>query len=201
MNYLAGILWRNQGQVLTPELILGLLQGATMPPPAFIPVEQFESEQCGSYVFAVERFEPAISELHPLHEAHWEETEKHRHGIPLDYDYAAMVKRDQAGQYLLFTIRKDGELVGHCGQIIGVSSHTKTLFADEDALFLRADCRGGRTSLKFIRYMESCLVQIGVKEIRVSAKMVNSADKLLMKCGFAPVATLLVKLVGGQNEN
>jgi hypothetical protein len=201
MNHLASILWRNQGQVLTPEMILGLLQGASMPPPAFIPVDQFAPQECGSYVFAVERFEPAISELHPLHEAHWAETEKHRHGLELNYDYARMAGLDRTGALLLFTIRRDGELVGHCGQVIGVSSHSKTKYADEDALFLRMDCRGGRTSIKFIRYIEDCLVQIGVKEIRVSAKMVNSADKLLMKCGFAPVATLLVKLVGVQDEN
>jgi hypothetical protein len=194
------ILWRNQGNVLTPELIVGLIHGISFAPDRSIPLDQFATKTCGSYVFAVERFAEAVEELKPLHAAHWAETEKHRNGIPLQYDYDGFSARDRAGTVLLFTIRKDGELVGHCTQKLFTSAHTGTLVADEDALFIRSDCRGGRTSYRFIGYMEDCLTQIGVREIRVSAKMVNAADKLLEKCGFKPVATQLVKLVGGKNE-
>lgn len=200
MSQLADILWRNAGQVLTPELVAGILQGAAFVPPAYIDVAQFETVSCGSYTFAVERFAPAIEELRPLHVAHYSETEKHRHGLPLQFDYTGTAEQDYLGRYLLFTVRRNGELVGHCGQRISRSAHTQTLFADEDALFLRADCRGGRTSIRFIEYMESCLTKIGVRELRVSAKLVNSADKLLIKCGFVPVATQLVKIIEVPHE-
>ena len=41
MNLLPEILWRNQGQILTPELISGILHGADFTPDNSIDVAQF----------------------------------------------------------------------------------------------------------------------------------------------------------------
>lgn len=195
------VLWRNQGQVLTPELIIGILQGAQFEPPRYIDLQQFEPEVSGSYTFHIERIADIVSEIHPLHEQHWQETEKHRHGLGLNYNYDVYALNDRRGKFLQFTIRKGGELVGYSGMNLYPSTHTQTLVADEDSLFLRKDCRGGRTIFRFIAYIDKCLTQIGVKEVRLSAKILNATDKLLVKCGFTPVATQLVKFLGVNDEN
>ncbi len=194
------ILWRNQGQVLTPELIVGILAGVEFRPDNSIPLNPIPPVSFGEYTFQTERYEQAIPELAKLHKLHWLETEKHRHGIMQDMDYPLYCQTDRDGRLVLFTIRKNGELVGQSTMKIHVSMHTKTLVSDEDSLFLREDCRGGRTIFKFIDFMDQTLTALGVKEVRVSSKMVNSADKLMMRCGFKPFATQLIKLLGVPDE-
>jgi len=189
-------LWRNQGQVLTPELITGLIGALTYVPERYIDFSVIEPESYGAYTFHVERYADALPELSELHKLHWLETEKHRHGIPLKPDYNGFVSADRSGGLVLFTIRKAGELVGQSTMKVYRSMHTQTLAADEDSLFLRADHRGGRTIFKFIAYMDKVLTGLHVKEVRVSSKLLNSADKLMMRCGFKPFATQLVKMLG-----
>lgn len=194
---LEAILWNNEGQRLTPELIVGILQGAAYVPANYIDFSAIEPLVYGDYVFHAERFATAVEELKPLHTAHWLETEKHRHGLHLAYDYPGFEALDRAGRLVLFTVRRGGELVGQCAQKLGTSMHTGTLFADEDSLFLRADCRGGWTAKRFIAYMEAGLQTLGVVEVRASTKLVNTAGKLLELCGFARVANQYVKMLGG----
>lgn len=193
------ILWRNQGQVLTPELIVGILQGAAYVPDRYIDFSTVEPREYKGYVFHVERYETALPELRELHKLHWQETEKYRHEIPLNPDYAGFIAQDKAGMLVLFTIRKDGELVGQSTMKVHVSMHSQTLVASEDSLFLRQDHRGGFMMVRFIRYMDDVLTHLQVREVRVSSKMVNSADKLMIRAGFKPFATQLVKMLGGNH--
>jgi hypothetical protein len=185
------------GQVLTPELCAQIEVEAFTAPDNSIDLSQFAPCQCGSVTFHVERFADLVPELHPLHEQHWKETEKHRHGLALDLDYAAMEADDRAGRMLQFTARADGKLVGNSRIYIGRSRHTNTLFASEDTLYLLPSHRGGRTAIRFIQYGERCLESLGVREIRCTAKLVNGAARLFEAAGYKPVATELVKFIGG----
>lgn len=200
MQTLHEILWRNQGQALTPELIVGIIQGAAYQPECSVDLTRFEAQQCGSYVFHAEKFAGVIHELIPLHAAHWQETEKYRNSQHLAYDYDSYTRAEREGKLVLFTVRKHGELVGQCAQKLFTSCHSGTLVAEEDSLFLRGDCRGGRTAKRFVDYMSVSLEHLGVKEIRVSVKHVNTANRLLESCGFVPVATQMVKMIGVANE-
>lgn len=196
LDNLSDILWRNQGQVLTPELIVGILQGAAYQPARFIDYTNIKPYKYGKYIFHVERYASALEELKPLHAAHWQETEKYRHELPLNPDYAGFIAQDRAGMLVLFTIRKDGELVGQSTMKIFSSMHSQTLVANEDSLFLRQDHRGGFMIMRFIRYMDMVLTALGVREVRVSSKTVNGADKLMIRAGFKPFAIQLVKFLG-----
>jgi hypothetical protein len=197
------VLWRNQGQLLTPELIVGIIQGASYVPPRFIDFTDTKPREYKGYTFHVERYADAADELKPLHAAHWQETEKHRNSIPLNYDYEGMKRLDYAGGLVLFTIRRDGELVGQSTMKLHISMHSGTpvVMADEDSLFLRQDHRGGFMMVFFIRYMDDVLTALNVREVRVSSKLVNKADKLMIRAGFKPFATQLVKLLGVSHEN
>jgi len=194
------ILWRNSGQVLTPELIVGILQGASFQPERHVDFSEIAPVDYKGYVFHVERYASALPELIPLHRDHWQETEKYRHSIPLNPDYDGFIAQDRAGALVLFTIRKDGALVGQSTMKLHASMHSQTLVANEDSLFLRKDHRGGFMMVRFIRYMDAILTALGVREVRVSSKLVNGADKLMMRAGFKPFATQLVKLLGVPDE-
>lgn len=183
------------GGVLTPELCAALEHAAFSQPDESINLGQFEPQECGSYTFATERFAAILPELHRLHEAHWLETEKHRHGLPLAPDYDALVADERAGRLLQFTARHHGALVGNLRVYLGTSRHTGTRFATEDTLFLLPEHRGGRTAMRFVQYAERCLTALGVKELRCTVKLCNGASRFMEGVGYTPVATEMVKFL------
>src|SRR6478736_3033757 len=105
-----------------------------------------EPRQYGEFIFAIERMARIEDEVRPLHQAHWQETEGHRHGLELEPDYATFKRYEQAGRYVLFTLRSEGRLLGNCAMYLSESAHTKTLIATEDTLFLLPEARKGRVA-------------------------------------------------------
>src|SRR5687768_7780021 len=133
---LIDILKASIGQPLTPELAADIML-ASQQVPALIPFDVFERirpETCGAFTFAHERLEDIIDEMRPLHQAHWAETEKHRHGIAFNPDYETFCRYERAGRCIVFTLREDGRLLGNFSLYLDRSMHTKTLLATEDTL-------------------------------------------------------------------
>lgn len=197
MNGLPEILIQHKGKVLDAATIIDIVNEATRIPYRPLPIAHIAPLEMRGFVFAVERYADCLEQLKPLHAAHWLETEKYRHSLPLNPDYAGFLNMEAAGRLMLVTIRKDGELVGHTTMKLYPSMHSQTLTANEDSLFLRADHRGSLgVALAFIRYAADALERVGVAEIRVSSKIINGADKLLARAGFKPFAIQLVKMTG-----
>jgi GNAT superfamily N-acetyltransferase len=168
-------------------------------PASFVPREV---ETAGRlFVLAAESFRGIRGELEALHEAHWLETEKHRHGLALRPDYPALDFDERVGRLVQFTARCDGALVGHLRMYLGCSRHTSTRFAQEDTLYVIPECRGGMLGLALMRYAERCLLQMGVREIRADSKLVNHADVLMRRLGYTPVATQFVKVFPEEKTN
>jgi hypothetical protein len=178
---------------LTQEAALRIL--AAVFPVCPIDTQQFGSSEHAGYVLAIECFAAILPELHPLHVDHYAETERHRHGIALDPDYPALIDLERAGRLLQVTCRHQGTLVGHIRMFLHRSTHTQTLFAEEDTLYLAPAHRGGMTAIRMIEYVEKCLSMLGVREIRANSKLSNRADVLLKRRGYQPVALQFVKLL------
>lgn len=183
------------GSVLTPE------DAAEIEASFFFrPDESHEPSKFGrlardGYTIQAERFADIIDEIHQLHLLHWSETEKHRHGIPMNPDYAGFVARERAGNLIQFTMRSpSGELVGNLRMFISTSMHTQTRYASEDTLFIKPQFRGGFGVMALIRFAEQSLCALGVREIRVNSKLVNKADVLMRRMGYKPVALEFVKI-------
>lgn len=197
MSELPAILVKYKGQTLDAATIIAIVNEACAVPDLRVPIAHIAPAELRGFVFAVERYADCLEELKPLHAAHWQETEKYRHGLALNPDYDGFLRMEMAGSLLLFTIRRDGELVGQTTMKTYTSMHSQTKVANEDSLFLREDCRGNPfVMLSFIRYVIEALESVGVVEIRVSSKLVNKADKLMVRAGFKPFAVQLVKMVG-----
>lgn len=195
MNNLPDILWRNQGQALTPELIHGVLAGAAFRPFRGIDVAQFGQKECNGFVFQAERFSDVVGELAPLHRMQWREVDERLQFLPFNPNYDKYIEQDRDGGLIQFTIRKGGALVGYCLVRLFNSMHTQTLSAMEDSLFMHPDHRGGFTMIHFIRWMVGGLQSLGVKEVRVTSKVSNKSHVLMQRAGFTPCAMQLVKML------
>lgn len=188
---------RHLGMPLTPEVAVVIESDAFRPPDLSIDPELFEPMQYQGYVVAVESFRAILQELRPLHVAHWSETELHRHSVRLNPDYAAITARERAGRALQFTVRREGELVGHLQMYLIDSEHTQTPVSEENTLFIRRDHRGGMLVMKLLRYAERVLVQVrGPHMIRANSKLANRADVLMRRMGYEPFAIQFFKFVG-----
>ena len=149
----------------------------------------------GAYTLQAERFADVLPELHPLHERHYLETEKHRAGLALNPDYAGVLERERAGGVIQFTARTVlGELVGNMRVVIGTSSHTQTLFCEEDTFYVVPEHRGGFMAVRLWQFVESAVRSIGVREVRFNSKLANRADQMARYLKYQPVAQLFVKI-------
>lgn len=146
--------------------------------------------------FAEEAFQDVLPELALLHKLQWEETENYRKALPFNPNYLSAAKYADLGIYRIFTVRRDGELVGHLSLYVTESMHTQTKLAQEDSLFLRKDVRGiGRTALRLLQFAELKLQALGVKEVYCSVKHGASSKGLLAKMGYTHVSDGFHKLL------
>lgn len=182
------------GRELTPEVAAAILMQATGSTDSSIDPADFEPVAHGAIVIGVERFEQVLPELHPLHQAHWQETERYRHVTGFQPDYAAMKWSSRCGALVQFTAREAGELIGHLRVYLGKSRHSGVIFAQEDTLFVTPGKRTTFLGIWLMRYAEQALVRrLGVREIRFDSKAANKADVLARRLKYTPVATQFVK--------
>jgi hypothetical protein len=154
------------------------------------------------YVIAVERFADIVDEMHPLHQAHWFETEGYRHGLALKPNYAALVMFERAGQLMQVTVRYEGKLVGGIRMYITRSWHTDDMHASEDSLFLLPAHRARSTwlALRMLRYTVRCLEALrdhrGEPRVIIEgdSKLSNRADALMRRLFGDPVALKFHKI-------
>jgi hypothetical protein len=200
-NYLFAILKVNMGLPITPEVAADICLAADRLA-TLIPAEniqQIEPEQHGDLAFSVERIEDIADEIKPLHRAHWDETEEHRHELPFKPDYETFIRYERAGRYVLFTLRSEGGLLGNCALYLDKSAHTQTLVAMEDTLYLLPEARKGRIAKCFVAYVENAMQLLGVSEINISVKTVNKAERFFRFLGYRHVENGLTKILEVEN--
>ena len=196
-NDLINYLRTHIGQSLSPDNAADIMVLADRIPSLVSPeeIERVQAEQCGEFTFAVEKIEDIENEVRPLHQAHWDETEGHRHGLELKPDYETFARYERAGRYILFTLRRDGRLLGNCAMYLDKSTHTQTLIATEDTLYILPEARRGRVAHKFVAYVENSLKQLGAREIHITVKTVNKAGRFFGMLGYRHVENGLTKVL------
>lgn len=196
---LLNALSQHLGQELTREVaakIAGQVFAQCFPGP--LDFSAIAPQQVGSYEILCASPRLAFPVLRPIHEAHWNETESHRSGeLAFNPDYQRVIDLDAQGRVLLIVARvvKTGEPVGNYLLYVSRSAHTQTLMAHEDTLFVTRAHRKGRLGIALIRYAESALRQLGVKELNVSVKKVNHVGQMIERMGYLPVGTEYTKLL------
>lgn len=190
---------KHLGHELTPERAAQIERELFLDEDQSHSPESFGSAQYKGLTFQVESFRKVCDELHPLHVAHWQETEKFRHGLTLNPNYAYYAEIERQGKLLQFTARDgSGELVGNIRVYLYQDMHTQQPGAKEDTLFLLPRARGGFSAVRFIQFVLHCLRLIGVKDAYTDSKIlfdengnqVHDLGGLMRYAGFRHVANV-----------
>jgi GNAT superfamily N-acetyltransferase len=198
---LVSLLKANIGVPLSPDLAASICVAAgemqTLVP-AF-KISMVKPGRDERHVFSLERIETIANEIKPLHQAHWKETEAHRHTLAFNPDYPTFIRYERAGRYVLLTVRLEGRLVGNCAMYLDRSTHTRTVIATEDTLYLLPEARKGRVARHFVAYIERVMRQLGAREIHITVKTVNKAARFFQMLGYRHVENGLMKILEVDN--
>lgn len=193
-THAAIVLAKAIGKTLTPALAAEIARELFDSPDLARPPTTFEPRQYGAYTFALESFREILPELHALHVLHYAETEEAYRGVPLNPDYKAMAQSEHDGQLMQFTVRLDGALVGNMRIYLTPSTHTQTLKATEDGLFLLPEHRSGFIAVRFWQYAERCAKAACAREFYFLSKT-NGSESLARYLKYKPVGTLFSRCI------
>lgn len=163
----------------------------------------FEPRVVDTVVIGCERIADMEDELRALHEQHYNETETLYLSVPFDPDYERYKEVEERGQFVVFTVRILGVMVGYLQYYVFRDMHSQhTYQAREDALFLTKEHRGRNLAPMLLDFAEHCLGQLGCKYVGMSSKAPAGGPdigRFLERKGYAPVATYYVKQLETQD--
>ena len=130
-----------------------------------------------------------FEEIKPLLALHWEEI-AHYQDIPLDPDYDSYLALDKTGRIRVYTVRKEGVLIGYSVFFLGNLHYRSTKIASQDILFVLPEYRGGGVGFRFIRYCDTQLESEGVTVVYHHVKVKHDFGRLLVHLGYEPIDTI-----------
>ncbi len=163
----------------------------------------FDIAFSGDVVIGHERIEDMCDELRVLHEQHYRETETLYLDVPFDPDYTRYVASEKAGQFVVFTARMHGELVGYLQYYVFRDMHSSGMRqAREDAFFFVPAVRGKGHAPKLLKFAEDALKKLGCRYVGMSSKAPTGGPDIgsfLERKGYRPVALYYVKQLEHDN--
>jgi GNAT superfamily N-acetyltransferase len=133
-----------------------------------------------------------LDEIKPLLVLHWEEI-THFKDVPLDPDYTAYARAEQAGKLRIFTVRDDGVLIGYGIFFIGNLHYKSTPIATQDILFIHPKYRGRGGRL--IRYCDEQLQADGIRIVMHHIKVAHNWSALLERFGYEEVDRIYARRI------
>jgi hypothetical protein len=126
---------------------------------------------------------PEISEL--VNENH-EETPLFGEELRIDPERYAQMEED--GIYRVFTMRRDGVLVGYCGFVIfRPFHHAHMIHASQDVIFIKKGHRGHAG--RFVSYCDGELKKLGVQIVLQHSPVTNDWSPVLKRLGYKEIET------------
>jgi GNAT superfamily N-acetyltransferase len=156
----------------------------------------YETAEYKGYLIGVEKFRDVLMEARPMFEQQAAEAESFlvRDANP---NWAMYIGWEQHHEYILFTVRKEGKLVGNMMFFLSPYPNTGGQpFAHDNGFWLDPDHRKGMLGKKMLDYAEDTLRRLGMSFILMGDKAPAGGPDLgpLMKrAGFKPVTRNYVK--------
>ena len=138
--------------------------------------------------FQEERFVDAWPEFEILAREHWAETMAPVTDDEFTPDTKRYAQFNDIGFYRLYTVRKNGVLMGNLGIYITDSMHTRKIVAQEDSWYMRPEIRTGRTSMRFVQYVEQELIKHGVTSVNTTTPPKAKSRRLLEYMAYSHTA-------------
>ena len=140
-------------------------------------------------------------DIRPLHAQHYGETETLYLDAPFNPDYDRYKASEAAGQFVVFTLRDSGQMVGYLQYYVFRDMHAQDMYvAREDAFFVKPEYRGRHLAPRLLTFAEHCLSQLGCKYVGMSNKAPAGGPDIgpfLERRGYKAVATYHVKQLFG----
>jgi GNAT superfamily N-acetyltransferase len=139
-----------------------------------------------SIKIAVEKFDDSlIAESRALMERHWEELAYDKDDVPLDPDYDFYKRSNEAGYFVVYTVRNDSRLAGYAAYYVMPHKHySKTLFGVSDLLFVEPELRNAGVGEAFVDFIENDLRKRNAKIMHTTTKVSHPAlGRLLVHRG------------------
>lgn len=160
-------------------------------------------------LFQVECFADMMAELPPLIYQHWREIALNQDAIKLDPDWEKYLALERAGCLFVATVREEvgagccdlqfltPALKGYWISFVYPHLHYKnSLQSFYDVYYVDPAHRGGRTALRFFRFVEAELKARGVQKLHTMVKLHrNRASRLWEKLGYTAVEVVYTKVI------
>lgn len=193
---IAVALARRIGQTLTVEVAKEIVAEAVpdralAPLPVYLRADLvFQAEQLGP--------DPAAAELAAQRLRYLEETLPA--GVPPKVQWDELRQMERAGQLLILTMRRDGELLGSMWLSIYQDLNTGERVASDDMLFVEPGARGGLGVVHLWRYAEMVLENLGVVQMSCQSRAENNAGRFARFVGGQITHTGFSKRIGCGQE-
>lgn len=137
-----------------------------------------------------------VQEIQPLLEMHYDELCLNRDRVALDPQWDQYLLLERLGRLAIFTARDDGRLVGYSAFFVQQHMHYAGLLtAQNDVFYLVQEHRRGTTALRFLRYTEQALKDLGAHKVIYHCKLSNQFAPILHRLGFADEEVMVGKML------
>ena len=124
-------------------------------------------------------------DIEHLIEQHYQELTLDRDVMTLAPSWSIYRKRIADGTMVATGISLDGKLIGYCVWFLSSHLHYENnLVANNDVLFIAAEHRKGMLGIKFIKYQEQVLQELGVSKVLWHVKLARDFRKILHRLGY-----------------
>lgn len=147
--------------------------------------------------FTKETFHETIEEAKPLLIQHWEELARNKELFPLDPDYESYFSLEKLGKLRIYTVRRNGELIGYACYMVSKNLHYRTMTcAVSDIFWLHPSVRRGSLGIKLFKFIESELSSEKVNLMHTTYKIEHpAAGSVLKYLGHTSIETGCAKVL------
>jgi L-amino acid N-acyltransferase YncA len=151
--------------------------------------------------FQIDSFADSIPELRAIFPEHHRELGLFRDRMPLDPDFPEYVRREAAGELLLFTGRWNGKIAAYCTVHVRPGFHYRsTMTGTTDLVYVTPEYRDRGLILPLYRKVQEELRRRGVQIWFAGWKLHNpmGMPRLHEMLGFIPADQYVVKWLGAR---
>ena len=149
-----------------------------------------------TWTLAQERLSEIRHEAMPLLLRHWEELALNKATTPLDPDWKAYQRLEDAGVLHVTTLRRGGDLIGYVSFLVAPNLHYQTVIvATDDVFFLAPEYRVGLLGRTLLKAAHMAVIRAGATKIVHRHKDHFDVGPVLRSLGFALIEHVYAKVV------